>query len=128
MIDLDHFKQVNDTHGHGTGDAILRAVALVLRRNVRKVDTVARFGGEEFCVVLPRVSRSEALEIAEKLRRSVAQAPLEGLPGQAPHFATISIGVASYGSDATDVATLLEQADRALYEAKRGGRNRVRAA
>ena len=128
MIDLDHFKQVNDTHGHGTGDAILRAVALVLRRNVRKVDTVARFGGEEFCVVLPRVSRSEALEIAEKLRRSVAQAPLEGLPGQAPHFATISIGIASYGSDATDVATLLEQADRALYEAKRGGRNRVHAA
>jgi len=128
MIDLDHFKLVNDVHGHAVGDAILRGVALVLKRNVRKVDTVARFGGEEFCVVLPRVTKTEAVEIAEKLRRSVSQAPLEGAPGQEPLFATISIGVASYGADATDSAALLEQADRALYEAKRSGRNAVRIA
>ena len=128
MIDLDHFKRINDTHGHGAGDTILRAVALVLKRNVRKVDTVARFGGEEFCVVLPRVSQPEAMEIAEKLRRSVSQAPLELAPGSSPIFCTISVGIASLGTEGCDGAALIEQADRALYEAKRGGRNQVRAA
>ena len=127
MIDLDHFKRVNDTYGHQFGDAILRSVALALQRNIRKVDTVARFGGEEFCVVLPRVTKAEALEIAEKLRRSIAQTALEGSPGMTL-FTSISIGVAALGADAADANLLLEQADRALYEAKRSGRNAVRAA
>ena len=128
MIDLDRFKQVNDQHGHTVGDAVLRGVALALERNVRKVDTVARFGGEEFCIVLPRIAKVEALEVAEKLRRSVSQTPLETAPGKPPMFATISIGVASYGADAADAAALLDLADQALYEAKRSGRNTVRSA
>ena len=72
MLDLDLFKRVNDAHGHTVGDGVLRGVALALRRNVRKVDIVARYGGEEFCIVLPRVGKPEAMEVAEKLRRSVA--------------------------------------------------------
>ena len=128
MIDLDLFKDVNDSLGHQAGDAVLRGIALVLRRNVRKVDTVARYGGEEFCVVLPRVAKPEAMEVAEKLRRAVAAAPISGGHGQAPVRITISIGVASYGVDASDVAGLVEKADQALYAAKRAGRNLVKAA
>jgi len=125
MIDLDLFKQVNDAHGHGTGDAVLRGVAVALQRNLRKVDMVARYGGEEFVVVLPRIAREEAVEVAEKLRRAVAATPLPAPAGTAPVHVTISVGVASYGHDASDVAALLEKADVALYEAKHAGRNRV---
>ena len=125
MLDLDLFKQINDRHGHTVGDGVLRGVALVLRRNVRKVDVVARYGGEEFCIVLPRIGKPEAMEAAEKLRRAVAAAPLPGPEGGQPLTVTISIGVATLGVDADDVAALIEKADAALYEAKRGGRDRV---
>jgi diguanylate cyclase (GGDEF)-like protein len=125
MIDLDLFKQVNDAHGHGVGDAVLRGVAVALQRNVRKVDMVARYGGEEFVVVLPRIARDEAIEVAEKLRRAVAATPLAAAAGAAPLHVTISVGVASYGHEASDVAALIEKADVALYEAKHAGRNRV---
>lgn len=125
MIDLDLFKQINDQFGHTVGDGVLRGVALALRRNVRKVDIVARYGGEEFCIVLPRVGKPEALEVAEKLRRSVAATTLPGPEGGAPLNITISIGVASLGIDSDDVAGLIEKADSALYEAKRQGRDRV---
>ncbi|GAC1541702.1 MAG: hypothetical protein NVS2B9_08700 [Myxococcales bacterium] len=128
MVDLDLFKNVNDAFGHTVGDAVLRGIALVLKRNVRKVDTVARFGGEEFCVVLPRVAKAEAVEVAEKLRRAVAATPLPGPPGHPALHLTVSIGVASHGADATDVAGLIEKADQALYDAKRAGRNAVFAA
>src|SRR5207253_1387224 len=107
MIDLDLFKQVNDAFGHTVGDAVLRGVALALRRNVRKVDLVARYGGEEFVVVLPRIAREEAIEVAEKLRRAVAATPLPAPPGAGPVHVTISVGVASFGHDATDVAGLI---------------------
>ena len=125
MIDLDLFKAINDQHGHTVGDGVLRVVALVLRRNVRKVDIVARYGGEEFCVVLPRIGKPEALEVAEKLRRAVGAAPLPGPEGAGPLRVTISVGVATLGIDADDVAALVEKADAALYEAKRLGRDRV---
>jgi diguanylate cyclase (GGDEF)-like protein len=125
MVDLDHFKQINDVHGHAVGDGVLRGIALLLRRNVRKVDIVARYGGEEFCVVLPRVAKAEAMEVAEKLRRSVAAAALPGPEGGTPLHVTISVGVATLGIDADDAASLLEKADAALYEAKRLGRDRV---
>ncbi len=127
MIDLDHFKSVNDTHGHLVGDVVLRGVALVLNKSVRKADSVARYGGEEFCVVLPRLAKAEALEVAEKLRRAVAQTPIAAKPGEPPLHVTLSVGIASYPQDATDVIALLERADEALYEAKRGGRDRVSA-
>jgi diguanylate cyclase (GGDEF)-like protein len=128
MIDLDHFKRINDEHGHAAGDGVLRAIALLLRRNVRKVDIVARYGGEEFCVVLPRVGKAEALDVAEKLRRSAAAAAIPGPEGGAPLHVTISAGVATLGTDADDSTALLEKADAALYEAKRLGRDRVEKA
>jgi diguanylate cyclase (GGDEF)-like protein len=124
-IDLDRFKQINDAHGHTVGDGVLRGVAAALLRNVRKVDVVARYGGEEFCVLLPRVAKQEALEVADKLRRSVAAAPLAGPEGGPPLHVTISVGVASLGTDADEVQSLVEKADAALYEAKRLGRDRV---
>ena len=125
MIDLDRFKQINDQHGHTVGDGVLRGVALVLRRNVRKVDIVARYGGEEFCVVLPRIGKPEALEVAEKLRRAISAATLPGPDGGGILKVTISVGVATLGIDADDIAALVEKADAALYEAKRLGRDRV---
>src|SRR5262249_14980122 len=118
MIDLDLFKRINDEHGHTVGDGVLRGVALALRRSVRKIDIVARYGGEEFCVVLPRVGKPEALEVAEKLRRLVANTSVPGPEGHDPLSVTISIGVATLGVDAEEVAGLIEKADGALYEAK----------
>src|SRR4051812_44983429 len=128
MIDLDLFKRINDAHGHTVGDGVLRGVALALRRNVRKVDIVARYGGEEFCEVLPRVAKPEAMAEAEKLRHAVAAAELPVPEGQPPLSVTISVGVATLGVDAQDIAGLIEKADSALYEAKRLGRDRVAVA
>ena len=128
MIDLDLFKRINDEHGHTVGDGVLRGVALALRRNVRKIDIVARYGGEEFCVVLPRVGKKEAIEVAEKLRRVVANTSVPGPEGHGPLAVTISLGVATLGVDAEDIAGLIEKADGALYEAKRLGRDRVATA
>jgi len=125
MIDLDLFKRINDAHGHTVGDGVLRGVALALRRSIRKIDIVARYGGEEFCVVLPRVGKPEALEVAEKLRRAVAATSMPGPEGHPALSVTISAGVATLGTDAQDVAGLIEKADTALYEAKRLGRDRV---
>jgi diguanylate cyclase (GGDEF)-like protein len=125
LLDLDLFKQINDRHGHTIGDGVLRAVAGVLKRNLRKVDLLARYGGEEFCVLLPRIAKPEALDVAEKLRRAVAAASLPGPAADVPLSVTISIGVASLGSDAVDAQGLVEKADAALYEAKRLGRDRV---
>lgn len=128
MIDLDLFKRINDAHGHTVGDGVLRGVALALRRAIRKIDIVARYGGEEFCVVLPRVAKPEAMEVAEKLRHAVAAAALPGPEGLPPLSVTISVGVATLGVDAQDIAGLIEKADSALYEAKRLGRDRVAVA
>jgi diguanylate cyclase (GGDEF)-like protein len=125
MIDLDLFKRINDEHGHSAGDAVLRGVALALRRSIRKIDIVARYGGEEFCVVLPRVAKPEACEVAEKLRRAVAATALPAPEGLGPLTVTISVGVATLGTDAQDVKGLIDKADSALYEAKRLGRDRV---
>ncbi|MBI2922963.1 MAG: diguanylate cyclase [Planctomycetes bacterium] len=122
MIDLDHFKRINDEHGHLEGDRVLAAVGAALRAAVRNSDFVARYGGEEFCVLLEEVGAGQAVEIAEKLRST-----LRDLPGPPP--VTGSIGVAS--SQACAVSSgdrLLAAADRALYRAKRGGRDRVEAA
>jgi diguanylate cyclase (GGDEF)-like protein len=125
MIDVDLFKHVNDAYGHAVGDSVLRGVALALQRNLRKVDMVGRYGGEEFVAVLPRIARAEAVEVAEKLRGAVASAPIAQGPGGQQLTMTISVGVATFGHDATDAASLLAKADAALYEAKRAGRDRV---
>ena len=128
MLDIDHFKQLNDTWGHAAGDHVLRAVAATLRRSVRRVDTVARFGGEEFCLILPRQGRPEAFEVAEKLRLALQNVPLPPSVAQTAVGAiTASFGVATFPGDGADAASLLDAADSALYASKRGGRNRSTA-
>ncbi|MBE2250256.1 MAG: diguanylate cyclase [Myxococcus sp.] len=125
MIDIDHFKHLNDAAGHAAGDAALREVTNALKPIVRKVDTLGRYGGEEFVVLLPQVGREEALEVAEKLRRAVEETPFEHGAVQPGGKVTISVGVATLPTDATEQARLVDAADSALYASKRGGRNRV---
>jgi diguanylate cyclase (GGDEF)-like protein len=124
MVDADHFKAVNDTHGHLAGDAVLREIATRLRSQVREVDRVARFGGEEFAVVLVQSDRAAAVETAERLRQAVAAAPISAGP-DATVTMTISIGVAVLPTDATSAVALVSASDKALYAAKTAGRNRV---
>lgn len=125
MLDLDHFKQVNDTYGHRAGDEALRSVARVLRDSVRPEDRVARYGGEEFAIILPQVDLEEALPIAERIRCDVERLSIEADDRQ---FAvTLSIGLASFPRDADRYERLVSAADSALYAAKMDGRNCVRA-
>jgi diguanylate cyclase (GGDEF)-like protein len=127
MVDIDHFKRLNDIAGHRAGDEALRQVCDVLRPRVRKVDTLARYGGEEFMLVLSNVSKEDAFEVAEKLRRAVMEAPELAVPTQPGGQITVSIGVASLPLDAATQDNLVDCADAALYASKRGGRNRVTA-
>ena len=122
LLDIDHFKAVNDTHGHGTGDDTLRAFAQRVREHLRQGDTCARYGGEEFVVVLPGTTLVAALEVAERLRQGVADASLISMPLVR---ATVSIGAAQHLPGET-VEDLLGRADSGVYAAKRGGRNQVR--
>jgi two-component system cell cycle response regulator len=118
MVDIDHFKTLNDTHGHQAGDEVLRNVAAALACECRDFDTPARYGGEEFAVVLPGCGPEEAVVIAERLRRAVSAAP-SIVP------VTASAGVATYPSHAGDADTLVRAADQALYRSKHDGRNRT---
>jgi diguanylate cyclase (GGDEF)-like protein len=123
-IDIDHFKHLNDTCGHPTGDAALRTVAEVLAGNVRRVDVAARMGGEEFLVLLPETTAAEAATVAEKLRAAVAAREVPGGDTQPAGHLTISLGVATL-REGESSADLVARADRALYAAKRRGRDRV---
>lgn len=125
MIDIDHFKRVNDTFGHAVGDTALRAVADLCRAAIRQTDLAARLGGEEFVVVLPNTTEPQALEIAERFRGAVQNYSIAG--DDAPTIRlTVSIGIACLAPDGRDdFDTLLEEADLALYAAKSQGRNRV---
>ena len=125
MIDIDHFKRLNDTFGHHVGDQILRDVSSILMKDMREVDTVARYGGEEFVIILPETTQTGAMYVAHRLRRAVEQAKFfAGSPHEIQHL-TISIGVAVYDTDAQFKRDLIEFADAALYAAKHAGRNRV---
>jgi diguanylate cyclase (GGDEF)-like protein len=124
MLDLDHFKQINDTFGHGRGDDVLAAVGAVLREELRESDFVGRLGGEEFVVLLPATGRDGAVAAAEKIRLAIAALAVPGVTREV----TISIGVATIPEHAGDGDGLLRSADRALYAAKEGGRNRVEVA
>jgi len=130
FADLDHFKAVNDTYGHLSGDEVLRAVAGVLQARLREYDVAGRFGGEEFVVLLPRTGLVQARQIAERVRSAVAETPvrLTGT-GAASVTVTVSAGVASLetGGTASSLPGLLADADAACYQAKAAGRNRVRA-
>lgn len=125
MIDVDYFKRYNDTYGHQQGDELLRALAEILRQNVRQSDIVGRYGGEEFAVILPETSKSAAVVLAQRLCGIVANTAFPGRPDGPPVRCTISIGVASYPEDGLTVSELVAAADTALYRAKRFGRNRV---
>jgi diguanylate cyclase (GGDEF)-like protein len=125
MIDLDHFKSVNDTYGHQVGDLVLKTVASAMHRALKESDVLARYGGEEFMAVLPRTDAASAVVVAERLRTAVAEASLSRLAPAAPSHVTISIGVATYPIHAKTVAELIRVADEALYQAKSLGRNRV---
>lgn len=122
LIDVDHFKQINDRHGHLFGDRVLEHVAQVMRACVREQDTVGRYGGDEFCVILRDVSRPQALAILERMR-CLAERPESA--SALPLTSTLSIGAALYGREARNSASWLHEADVALYQAKRDGRNRV---
>ena len=127
MMDLDNFKEVNDTHGHMAGDAVLKAVAACLSGSIRREDVAARYGGEEFALFLPERDSKGALSIAERIRSAVQQLQVPSGEGEVLLRVTISVGLASYPSDGEQHHLVLERADAALYEAKRGGKNRVQA-
>lgn len=123
MIDIDHFKNYNDTYGHLVGDIVLRDIVTLVKKNTREVDLVGRFGGEEFCVILPETGRGEALLVAERLREIVGEYKFKAYDETTN--VTVSIGMASYPRDAKNIDELLENSDKALYKAKHEGRNRV---
>ena len=125
MVDIDQFKRLNDRHGHAIGDHVLKAVARAIAAAVRDDDVPARFGGEEFAVLLRNPSRTVAIEVGERIRSAVAGLDLArlGVSG-----VTVSVGVAVSRTADQPIEDLLEEADRALYSAKRAGRNRVIAA
>lgn len=124
LIDLDHFKRVNDGHGHRAGDLVLRSAARTLQKQLRSMDIVCRYGGEEFCAILPDTGLSGAVRAAERVRAAIAAEAVD--VGEAVLNVTLSAGVASYlPASMPEVPDLLVQADEALYAAKHQGRNRV---
>ena len=121
LIDLDHFKRINDTHGHAVGDNALIMVATVCRNGLRGTDVFCRWGGEEFIALLPATSIADACVLAERLRANVVSTPVEGVP----HEITISLGVAELSNGTETPDQVIANADRRLYRAKEFGRNRV---
>jgi len=122
MLDVDNLKTYNDRHGHLRGSHLLREMAGILAAQVRSFDLVAKYGGDEFTVILPQTDRLGASTVAERLRAAVAE---HTFPLAAPASITVSLGIANYPEDSDSVTGLIEAADRALYIAKRNGRNRV---
>ncbi len=125
MADLDLLRDINNTYGHLAGDAVLKGIAQIFRAQLRHYDVPARFGGEEFSILLPETPTDQALEIAERIRRTIAESAFEVETSSEPIRATVSIGVAGFPKDATDANELIHQADLAVYRAKLQGRNRV---
>lgn len=126
MVDLDHFKQINDQHGHLCGDAILHAVAVALLETLRQPDVLARFGGEEFVAFLPQTDALGAVDVAERVRQRIERLALDW-EGEVVRV-TVSVGVAAMRSDHLKLDHLIRDADAAMYEAKAAGRNCVRCA
>ena len=125
FLDVDHFKHYNDKNGHPSGDDLLRKLANLLSSRLRQIDVIARYGGEEFILLLPSTTRANALICAEDIRQMIAKYPFHGREGQPMGFVSVSVGVASFPKDGTEVPALLKAADDALYQAKASGRNRV---
>ena len=123
LIDADHFKRVNDTHGHQCGDMLLREIALACQGTLRGTDVIARFGGEELIVLLPQTDLAGALTMAERIRQRVARLAIQWREQRVE--VTVSLGVAALRTDTPTLDALIHEADVALYDAKRSGRNRV---
>ena len=123
MLDIDHFKQVNDTHGHAVGDHVLKEVADCCSQAMRKEDVLGRYGGDEFAIMLPESNLVATCQVAERLRQRIAQKPIDTEVG--PVTVTVSLGVSTLDDECSKPETLLANADQALYVAKRSGRNRV---
>jgi len=125
MADIDHFKAVNDTFGHAVGDQVIEAVSKYLASSFRQTDLICRYGGEEFCILLPGAELSEAVKVAEHAREVIAKSASGKLKTKTPLEVTSSFGVSSLTHGAKDVADLINQADKALYLSKESGRNKV---
>jgi len=125
-IDIDYFKQFNDTYGHAAGDSALQSVGRIIRSRVRAGDFAARMGGEEFVVALPETNSVNAMVMAEQLRKAIAENPIRITGHRGPVTVTISIGVASWPEHGEEITRLLERADNRLYEAKLAGRDQVK--
>ena len=123
MIDIDHFKRVNDTYGHLVGDQVLRVIAGLCNKRMRKYDLLGRYGGEEFVVILPHTTIAQALTTAERIRENISQTEIKTT--ESTINVRVSIGVAALTKKMETLESLLDQADRALYQAKDTGRNRV---
>lgn len=123
LLDIDHFKKVNDTYGHPVGDLVLKSVSKILKSTTRKVDIVARYGGEEFAIIMVQTDKQGAIKFAERLRKAIEESEVITQGGKLK--VTVSIGLSSFPDDAKDKSLLIERADKALYKAKKGGRNRV---
>jgi len=125
MIDIDYFKNYNDTNGHLAGDQVLKAISILIQRGVRQTDIVARYGGEEFSAILINAGREKALEIAERVRGNVADTRFPNENAQPNKDLTVSVGVATFSPSISTLTDLIREADHALYRAKKGGRNRI---
>ncbi len=126
FIDIDHFKDINDSLGHAVGDSVLQRVGRALRDRLRRGDLLARYGGEEFVALLPDTDLDAATRVAEVLRRRIETIDYSSLTGALP--VRVSIGVAQFSEELMSAGSLVSAADAAMYEAKRQGRNRVVAA
>lgn len=124
MIDIDHFKKLNDTYGHPAGDEALRCFASLIKQQIRPADQIARYGGEEFSIILPETSNGDAFYLAERLRQAIAAHTIQITQWQTVKI-TSSIGIAVFPNDADSASALISASDQALYIAKRSGRNRV---
>ena len=125
FLDIDHFKNYNDAHGHTQGDKLLRTLGQILKKNLRKSDLIARYGGDEFVITLPETAKAQTRTVAEKICEFVSNYRFEGRETQPLGKVTLSIGVASYPEDGTDGSSLIQCADQALYQAKKNGRDQV---
>lgn len=125
MLDLDYFKAYNDVFGHQAGDQALRQLALLLRHSSRSYDLVARYGGDEFAIILPETGKKIAIEVAKRILAAVEQSSIQGSQRSLDGRFTVSLGISSFPDDATEPDELIRRADLALYLAKTGGRNRV---
>jgi diguanylate cyclase (GGDEF)-like protein len=124
MLDIDHFKQINDAYGHQAGDLVLKTLAMIFQKVLRSVDIIGRMGGEEFAVILPETEIEKATEVAERLRKIISAEEV-ALPADLKIQFTVSIGIAALTDKNTNIDMLLNEADKALYRAKETGRNKV---